>query len=432
MKRFVAIFILFLLPVCARAQAADTETRELIARLLARIDTLEQRVTELEKGRDPKTPAVPAARQAPAEATAAHLHEQAPGPETPTSEAAQPVYPSLKLSGFGDVNFSATNLHGTSGGFGPQTLLAPHSGFALGQTTLHLTSALSPKVSFFGELTFTARTDAGTGSPSAPGFNPEVERLILRYDANDYFKISFGRYHTPVNYWNTAFHHGQWLQTTISRPEMTQFGGAFIPVHFIGTLVEGAVPAGGLNLNYNFGLGNGRGQVIGRGGDAGDINNNRAWLVNLFVKPNLPYGIQVGGSVYRDRLNPIGGQAAGEWIESAHIVWQKETPEFLAEFANVTHQPVFGRSRNSQAWYVQAAYRLPWFERLWKPYYRIEQIHVPRSDATFRAVPTFTGSTAGVRYDFSSLAAFKLEYRYYWLRDSAPVKGIFAQTSFTF
>ena len=66
------------------------------------------------------------------------------------------------------------------------------------------------------------------------GFNAEVERLIIRYDLNDYFKVSFGRYHTPVNYWNTAFHHGQWLQTTISRPEMTQFGGQFYPCAFRG------------------------------------------------------------------------------------------------------------------------------------------------------------------------------------------------------
>ena len=48
----------------------------------------------------------------------------------------------------------------------------------------------------------------------------------------------------------------------------------------------GRVPAGGLNLNYNVGLGNGRGQVISRRGDFGDVNNNRAWLVNAFIKPN--------------------------------------------------------------------------------------------------------------------------------------------------
>jgi hypothetical protein len=264
----------------------------------------------------------------------------------------------------------------------------------------------------------------------------EVERLLIRYDLNDYFKVSFGRFHTPINYWNTAFHHGQWLQTTASRPEMTQFGGSFIPVHFIGTLVEGAVPAGGLNLNYNFGLGNGRGQVISRGGDIGDINNNRAWLVNAFVKPDHLYGLQLGGSVYRDEINPLGGPAAREWIQSGHIAWQKETPEVIAEFANVTHRPVAGgasnNASNSQAFYIQLAYRLPWGQKQWKPYYRLEYMHIPLSDAIFRAVPSFLASTVGMRYDISSFAAFKLEYRNYSRRNLPNINGVFLQTSFTF
>ena len=100
--------------------------------------------------------------------------------------------------------------------------------------------------------------------------------MIIRFDQSDQLKVSFGRYHTPINYWNTAFHHGQWLQTTITRPEMIQFGGRFLPVHFVGALVEGAVPAGGWNLNYKAGVGNGRGTVISRGGDAGDNNGDRA------------------------------------------------------------------------------------------------------------------------------------------------------------
>ena len=187
-----------------------------------------------------------------------------------------------------------------------------------------------------------------------------------------------------------------------------------------------------MNLNYNVGLGNGRGQVISRGGDIGDINNNRAWLLNLFVKPDHPYGLQVGGSVYRDELNPLSGVVAREWIQSGHIVWQKETPEFLAEFANVRHELRGGGTFNSQAFYVQTAYRLPWFNK-WKPYYRFEQIHVPRSDAIFRSVvPTFSGSTAGIRYDFASFAAFKLEYRNYMRRDLPTINGVFSQTSFTF
>jgi hypothetical protein len=436
--RLFAIGIFAILLPGARAQTTDPATRELIERLLNRIDGLEKRVAELEKG-GPTTarstaPAAPAQAPQPSPTEAMHLaHDQAPAPIT-QSEATQPVYPSLKISGFGDVDFSATTLHGPSSGFGAQTLVLPHSGFEEGQFTLHLSSALSPKVTVFGELTLTARNDAGTGTPPAAGFNAEVERVIIRYDLNDYFKLSFGRYHTPINYWNTAFHHGQWLQTSISRPEMTQFGGSFIPVHFVGTLVEGEVPASGLNLNYNFGLGNGRAAVISRPGDFGDVNNNRAWLANVFVKPDQLYGLQVGGSVYHDELNPVVAPAAREWIQSAHLVWHKETPELIAEFANVTHQPIQGGvTSNSQAFYVQTAYRLPFGQKLWKPYFRIEQIHVPKSDPIFRSVvPTFTGTTIGLRYDISSFAAFKWEYRHYDRRDLPVINGAFIQTSFTF
>jgi len=443
MRRKIAIVgILLGLAPWARSQTTDAATQELIQKLLARIDGLEKRVAELEKEKSAAVaPGAAPAAVAPAAVTApppaapqnadvAHTHDQAP-----IVEAATTTYPSLKISGFSDFNFSATDLHGASGGFGAQTLLQSHSGFQEGQFVLHLSSALSPKVAVFSELSLTARSDAGTGTPPATGFNAEVERLIIRYDLNDYFKVSFGRYHTPINYWNTEYHHGQWLQTSISRPEMTQFGGSFIPVHFVGALVEGAVPAGGLNFNYNFGVGNGRSNVISRGGDFGDINNNRAWLVNLFVKPDRLYGLQVGGSVYRDEISPLTGPVAREWIESGHIVWTKETPEIIAEFANVTHQPVNplqGPASNSQAFYVQAGYRLPWAQKVWKPYYRFEYIHVPGSDVIFRAVPSFSGNTAGLRYDITTFAAFKFEYRHYVRRSLPDINGLFIQTSFTF
>src|SRR6266852_1561407 len=55
-----------------------------------------------------------------------------------------------------------------------------------------------------GEVSFTAQPT---------GYDLSVERTIIRYDYNDYFKLSFGKYHTPIGYWNAAFHHGAWLQT---------------------------------------------------------------------------------------------------------------------------------------------------------------------------------------------------------------------------
>jgi hypothetical protein len=423
-RKWLCPWYLALLPL-APLSAADlqspSEQNDVIRQLLQRIEVLEKRVADLEGqkiGPAPQAPPSlpPSTAQLPPNQPNPHEHEAPP----PTEDMA--TGPRMKISGFSDINFAASTARGS------------HPGFSEGQFILHVVSALSPKVSYFGELSLTARSDAGLGTPPATGFNAEVERSIIRYDYSDYLKASFGRYHTPVNYWNTAFHHGSWLQTTISRPEMVQFGGSFIPVHFVGALAEGAASAGGLNLNYNSGLGNGRGEVISRGGDFGDINNNKAWLFNGFIRPDRLYNLQLGASVYRDKVTPSGLPATREWIHSAHLVWTKETPELIAEFANVSHRQVGAtRASNSQAWYVQTAYRLPFQDRRWKPYYRFEYIHIPRSDRLFSAIPGLAGSTAGVRYDLTGFSALKLEYRHF----RRPVQGIHfnavvMQSSFTF
>jgi hypothetical protein len=331
-------------------------------------------------------------------------------------------YPSLHLSGFADIDFADQDK-----AEGPR-------GFSEGQFVLHVASALSPRANFFGELSFTPRADAGTGSPPATGFNAEVERLIIRFDQSDRFKVSFGRYHTPVNWWNTAFHHGQWLQTTISRPEMIQFGGKFIPVHFVGGLVEGSLPAGGLNVNYQAGIGNGRGNVISRAGDAGDNNARPAWVVNLFAKPDALFGLQVGGSLYLDRVAAASGAEFDERITAAHVVWQREDPEVIAEIAQVRHEQVNAAlSASSLAYYLQTAYRLPWFGRTWKPYYRFEHLDIEAADPVFAGVPRLDGSTIGVRFDISMYAAIKAEARVRRRAEDRPrANGGFLQIAFTF
>ena len=107
------------------------------------------------------------------------------------------------------------------------------------------------------------------------------------------------------------------------------------------------------------------------------------------------------------------------------------------QFANrvrfVTHRLIGAtRSIHSQAWYIQVGYRLPASAKLWKPYYRFEYIHIPRTDPILGAVPSLAGSVAGVRYDISNFAAIKFEYRNQRRPGQARVNGAFIQTSFTF
>ena len=390
--------------------------------LLDRIQQLEKRVSELEDHKRKQSAAQTGtsdsqtvAESTPVQANAAPahaLHSEHPANTTEIREM-QVHYPSLQIRGFGDIDFSATDQKGSV------------SGFDLGQFVLHLASPLSEKVSYFGEVSFTAQ-------PS--GYDLQVERTIIRYDYNDYFKMSFGKYHTPIGYWNTAFHHGAWLQTTISRPEMVKIGGTFTPIHFVGLLAEGNLPSGGLGLGYSVGVGNGRSSILSKAGDSGDSNDNRAWVASVFARPARFYGLQFGGSVYHDKLSPLQGPELREWITSAHLVWTKEHPEFLAEFANVHHRDIqTSQTFNNQAFYIQVAYRLPWLENKWKPYYRFEYIHKPESEPVLSDVSDLVGSTFGVRYDITNYAAFKGEYRNTRHGINEPrVNGVFLQTAFTF
>ncbi len=412
----------------ARGQASVTpDQAEQIKALLARVELLEKQVAELETTRVAQATTVPTTVAKPASPPLSGApSESAPGQMNEhraqvTQEAAQQLethYPSLQIRGFADADFSATDVRGTT------------SGFNLGQFDLHIASALSRKISYFAEITVNAH-------PAE--YTIEMERSFIRYDYNDYFKISFGRFHTPIGYWNTAFHHGAWLQTTIDRPFLVKVGGTFTPVHFVGALAEGNIPSGGLGLGYNIGLGNGRGSVISRPGDAGDINNNRAWVAKLFVRPAKAYGLEVGGSFYRDKITLPTGLNYREWIATGYLVWTKGAPEFLAEFDNVHHLNIATNAvANSAAMYAQFAYRLPWFEKSVKPYYRFEYTHMPLSEEVFTYQPLL-GSIVGLRYDISNFAAFKSEYRYsasHPAQGGHPatptVNGVFLQTAFTF
>jgi hypothetical protein len=332
---------------------------------------------------------------------------------TPLIPPAEEAFPSLQLRGFTDVNYS----------------FADPGGFQLGQFVLHFTSRLAKKVSFFGEFTATPHED---------NFAVEVERSFIRYDYNDAFKVSFGRYHTPIGYWNTAYHHGLWLQTTIRRPEYIKFGSTFVPVHFVGAVAEGRIPSGMFGLGYSAGVGNGRGEVESRAGDAGDVNHNRAWITQLTSRPTGKLGelgMEAGAALYRDQIGPPGGVGSPieEWIGSGYAALTRESPELIFEYVLVRHESD-GLRNDRRAYYGQAAWRLPGRLHMAKPYGRYEQIQV--DDLPALAVIDGTADaqivTAGLRLDLIPLAALKTEYRNELAADGARLETMLFQMSFTF
>lgn len=329
-----------------------------------------------------------------------------------TSPAGTTLFsPTVHAMFFGDASYVATER------------VIP-SGFVMGQAVGHLIASLTDRLAFFGEVTL---------SSQPTGYTVELERSMLRYDVNDALKLSGGRYHTPVGYWNTAFHHGTWLQTTVARPEMVKYGSQFIPTHFVGAMAEGNVPVGELGLGYMLGVGNGRASTISRAGDAGDPNSGRAITAAVSARPAALFGLQLGGGYYRDRVTPATGAAANEGISSAYVAWQHESPEFIAEYADVRHTPAAGGSTaDNHAFYVQLAYRLPGAAHQFKPYARSEKLVTSSGDVIFAPLALgYTGTLGGVRYDFAPFAALKAEFRREQFQGKEWTKSFYLNVSFT-
>ena len=203
----------------------------------------------------------------------------------------------IQWRGFGELNYKVLNQRvpelGTFG-FVPGSA----GSFYTGDFDLLLTSRINDKASVLAEVVI--------GEGDAQSFDVDLERLLLKYDYNDHFKLSLGRYHTGIGYYNNAFHSGKWLQTTADRPLVMEFAndGGMLPTQAVGVSVTGLVPSRGLGLNYFVEYGSSdtvRPKITGVG--EVDENNGNHINVGAFLRPALIPGVQVGVSFYHDRIS---------------------------------------------------------------------------------------------------------------------------------
>lgn len=75
----------------------------------------------------------------------------------------------------------------------------------------------------------------------------EIERAQVGYEVADNTVAWLGRFHQPSSVWNVLFHHGQFLQTSITRPSMEQWEDeqGLLPQHIVGGMIESLIPTTG-------------------------------------------------------------------------------------------------------------------------------------------------------------------------------------------
>ena len=434
----LALAVVVMVPTFMRAQSGQPVTVDQAAMqaLLKRIDQLEARVQQLEAAQHR---ALPESAKAEAPQVAGESATHGPSPQAAQEHEPEPSEHAeaermdvsktlLRIRGFGDVTFHGDNYH-------PAGLQGDKTAFTLGQLNLFVTSDISDKFKFLGEIVLEAGPDNIYGVPrgTANSFGVDVERYLLTYSQNEYFNLSAGRYHTAIGYYNTAFHHSTWLQTTTGRPQLFAFEdqGGILPIHNVGVEAYGSIPSGSIGLHYVAEVGNGReSRAPIEEEPVQNIvteSNHKAVNFELFARPIKVPGLQIGFSAYRDQLLP-NNLPVGETILAAHAVYSTPVFEWLNEALVVRHTPEGGHTYQTPGWYSQISRRFGSY----RPYFRYQYINASPNEPISPDIGLRAGPSAGLRYDASESVALKLQYDFTSLRDQHSVQGLQAQVGFTF
>jgi hypothetical protein len=222
-------------PVLADDQSTRIKALETqLETSLQLIDKLSARVAQLEraaKAGEPK-PEASATSERDRAAHEASRPQESTDPQS-ASQGPRETSAGLPLRGFADVGAIWSTARD------PVKL----RGFRIGTLDLYLTPQFSDRVKALAEIAFEFE-ESGTGSV-------EMERLQVGYAASDALTLWGGRFHTPFGLWNTLFHHGAILQTSIFRPRFVEFEdkGGIMPVHLVGAWATGSSRLGASKLS---------------------------------------------------------------------------------------------------------------------------------------------------------------------------------------
>jgi hypothetical protein len=347
-----------------------------------------------------------------------------------------PGGPVLNIRGFFDFNFGVGSVAnplifpiidngcGTCG-FPPTP---PHAAFQAGEFDLFMTSKLSDHLSFLAEIVL---------GPSANNqFVPDIERYQLTYRENRYFSASGGRLHTSIGYYNTAYHHGTWFSTAEGRPIMYLFedSGGILPVHLVGLSFSGEVPhtEETLGLHWIAEIGNGLSSNTSAPEAVQNFYSDRNYkATNLaaYIRPHLLPGLQIGGSWYHDGINLPGLPEIRQNIESGYVVYFSSEWEFMTEGVLLNnHVTETTQSFRSPMAYTQVARGFG----IYKPYFRYQYVRDNMDDPVNLLKGTYYGPSIGIRVDFATYAAFKLQFNHLYQSSQLAGNGLNAQLGFTF
>ncbi|MEP6883367.1 MAG: hypothetical protein ABJC66_01330 [Gammaproteobacteria bacterium] len=405
-----------------------TSLEEKLDRSLKLIEQLGARVRDLEAERAGAETAAQASQPTPA--------QQTQSPPTPVqaaqSAAAQSAAALAEQQRLDSVEQQVAQLAAANADRGGRGAGVPLHGFAdvgignhsanepdlkganLGALDIFLNPQLGEHTRSLFELTFEVDEHGDVQS--------DLERAQLGYQFSDAATVWIGRFHTPFGYYNTAFHHGQEIATSLRRPRFLQFEdqGGVMPNHTVGAWLTGTDRLSDGRLTYDAFIGNG--QAISSGvlePRSGGVEHGAAiYGGNLgYVFGNILNGLKVGVSAFRSNISddqPIGGITLDRItrVDNAgvYFVYDTDSVEYLGEYYRFNDRDLTdgGASHRSSAGFLQLAWRLVHVT----PYARFERAVLDQSDEYFslqNAGTSYYRAALGLRFDLDEKSALKLE-----------------------
>lgn len=325
---------------------------------------------------------------------------------------AQAEIDGIPVHGFADAGYSAHSKQAND-----------PKGFNVGSLDFYLTPQFTSNVKGLVEIIFET-TKAGDVAT-------DLERLQMGYTFNDNATLWGGRFHTPYGYWNTGFHHGAEIQTSILRPRFLDFEdkGGILPAHMVGLWGTGKVNAGNGKFTYDAFVGNGPKismvdpTALPSASNLGTLSINTSGDNNhqSMVGFNLGYefsgmadGLRLGvhmlqGDVDDDNTVVISSKTEVS-MTGGSAVYQANDWEVLSEYYHFSNTDKSSASGSHSSWasYLQVAKT---FNDV-TPYLRVEKTVLSQLDNYFSMQDngqSYARQALGVKYNLNDKSALKFE-----------------------
>jgi hypothetical protein len=270
-----------------------------------------------------------------------------------------------------------------------------------------------------GRLRVLAETELST-------HDQEIERLQVGWEFSDTSVLWLGRFHQPASSWNTVLHHGQYLQTSITRPAIENWEdeGGVLAQSITGALFEKRRALGG-DRGLSLTLAAGAAPVlVNRELDPVQVSHpnhgGHGWSGSgrLAFLPQLAGDEAIGLVGARHEVHVVGGASAGYSIEQTLLGayanldrdnWQLHAALYALELRPRGAAPAGVNVARFNSGYLQLERTLA---RGWVVYARVEDSSgVDRDSFVPLQAEKFTLRRAlgGARWDLARRQALTLE-----------------------